>query len=166
MHEAYKSLEIVLEDEIKVYRALLDLVRREKEVLISAKIDELNENNKSKEAMVLKIRALERVREKAARDLAAAVGASTESPRLLEIASKVVDPYNSKLRSIHSTLDLLIRRIKEINENNEALIQSSLKMVNGALGAIKDTLQPRSTYAQSGEVKKNEVAGHFVSKEV
>jgi flagellar biosynthesis/type III secretory pathway chaperone len=163
---AYKNLEDVLEDEIKVYRALLDLVRREKEVLIAANLDELNENNRAKEAMILKIRGLERLREKNARDLAIAVGAASENPRLLDIASKMTDPHNTKLRGIHSTLDLLIRRIREINAGNEELIQSSLKAVNGALGAIRDTLQPSKTYAPSGEVKKNEVAGHFVSKEV
>ena len=166
MLDAYKNLEAVLEDEIKVYRHLLDLVRQEKEVLVSAKIDELNENNRAKEAMILKIRGLERLREKSARDLAATVGANSESPRLLEIAFKMAEPYNGKLRSFHSTLELLIKRIKELNDNNEQLIQSSLKMVNGALGAIKDTIQPRGTYASSGEVKKNEVAGHFVSKEI
>src|ERR1700722_4550092 len=163
---AYKNLEEVLEDEIKVYRVLLDLVRREKEVLIAAKIPELEENNRAKETMILKIRGLERQREKTARELATEVGSNTENPRLLEIASKMLDPESSRLRSIHSTLDLLVKRIKELNSANEELIQSSLKAVNGALGAIKQTLQPKTTYAASGEVKQNEVAGHFVSKEV
>jgi flagellar biosynthesis/type III secretory pathway chaperone len=163
---AYKNLEEVLEDEIKVYRLLLDLVRHEKEVLVAAQIDALDENNRSKEAMILKIRALERQREKCGREMALEVGTNSENPRLLEIAAKLLDPEASKLRSIHSTLDLLIRRIKELNEGNEMLIQSSLKVVNGALGAIKQTLQPKPTYAPSGEVKEPEVAGHFVSKEV
>src|SRR5580698_6539285 len=161
--KAYKNLADVLEDEIKVYRAMLDLVRREKEVLIAANITELEECNQAKEAMVLKVRGLERIREKAARELGAIVGVTTENPRLLELASKMLDPEASKLRSVHSTLDLLVKRIKDLNSANEELIQSSLKAVNGALGAIKQTLQPKTTYAPSGEVKQNEVAGHFVS---
>jgi flagellar biosynthesis/type III secretory pathway chaperone len=164
--KAYNTLADVLEDEVKVYRVMLDLVRKEKDVLISAKIDELEECNNAKEAMVLKVRGLERLREKAARDMAIAVGVNPETPRLLEIAAKLLDPQASRLRSIHSTLDLLIRRIKELNDANEELIKSSLKVVNGALGAIKQTLQPKVTYAPSGEVKQNEVSGHFVSKDV
>jgi flagellar biosynthesis/type III secretory pathway chaperone len=163
--KAFKNLTDVLDDEIKVYRNMLDLVRREKEVLISAQIIELEDCNKAKETMVLKIRGLERQREKAAREMGHAVGLQLENPRLLEIATKLIDPESSKIRSIHSTMTLLIGRIKEINDANEDLIQASLKMVNGALGAIKQTLQPKSTYAASGEVKKTEVAGHFVSKE-
>ena len=163
---AYKNLEEVLEDEIKVYRVLLDLVRREKEVLVSAQIPQLEEKNRAKEVLVLKIRGLERQREKAAREMATEVGTNTENPRLLEIAAKLLDPEASRLRSIHTTLDLLVRRVKDLNDGNEALIHASLKAVNGALGAIKDTLQPRTTYAPSGEVKNSTVAGHFVSKEV
>jgi flagellar biosynthesis/type III secretory pathway chaperone len=164
--KAYKSLAEVLEDEIKIYRAMLDVVRREKDVLISADIKELEECNLAKEAMVIKVRSLERLREKYARELGGLLGLHSEFPRLLELASKMLDPAASKLRSVHSTMDLLVKRIKEFNSANEELVQSSLKTVNGALGAIKETLQPKVTYAPSGEVKKPEVAGHFVSKDV
>lgn len=163
----FKSLDNVLEDEIRVYRSLLDLVRREKDILIAAKISELEDNNKAKEAFILKIKALEKLRERHARELAQKIGAPHELPRLLEIAVRLPDQEATKLRAIHSTLDILIKRIKEINSSNEELIQSSLQMVNGALGAIKDTLQPKPTYAPSGDMKKKEVvSGHFVSKDV
>jgi hypothetical protein len=54
----------------------------------------------------------------------------------------------------------------QFNDSNEKLVESSLKAVSGALGAIRQTLQPKPTYAASGEVKKNEVAGQLVSKEI
>ena len=53
------ALVVVLEDQIRVYRHLLETVRKEKDILISANLDDLNENNRSKEAMLIKIRALE-----------------------------------------------------------------------------------------------------------
>ena len=145
-------------------------VRREKDVLIAANLEELEENNKSKEMVVIKLRGMERIREKAARELALTLNMNSESPRLLELANKLLDPQSSKLRSIHSTLDLLIKRIREFNDSNAILVQSSLRSIHGALGAIKDTFRPKPTYAQTGEVKKSEgtqnVTGHFVSKEV
>ncbi len=165
--EVYKNLVQVLEDEIKVYRVLLDLVRREKEILVSARIDDLSENNRAKELLVLKSKGLDRIRETHARELAKIVGSNHENPRLLEIAAKMESVQNDQLRAIHTTLDLLIRRMKEINASNEALVKSSLKTVNGALGAIRDTLQPKATYAPSGDISKKEnVSGHFVSKDV
>ena len=41
-----------LEDLIKQYRLLLDVVRKEKDLLIAADIEKLNENNQSKEALI------------------------------------------------------------------------------------------------------------------
>ncbi len=163
----FNNLETVLEDEIRVYRSLLDLVRKEKEILIAAKISDLNDNNKSKEAFIMKIKTLEKSRERLARELAVLVGAPSETPRLLEIASKIESEFSTKLRGIHATLDLLIRRIRDINISNEDLIKASLKFVDGALGAIRDTLKPKPTYAPSGDLKKKDaVSGHFVSKDV
>jgi flagellar biosynthesis/type III secretory pathway chaperone len=165
--ELYKNLEAVLEDEVKIYRTLLDTVRREKELIVEANVEELNQSNQAKENMILKLRGLERIREKAARDLALTVGANAERPRLLEIAVKLLDPEASKLRSIHATLELLIGRIREFNEANGALIESSLRTINGALGVIKETLGAKPVYGQSGEKKPEAgLAGAFVSKEV
>lgn len=165
--EVFKDLTDVLEDEIKIYRSLLDLVRREKEILIAAKIDDLNSNNKAKEAFIFKIKGLEKIRERHAREMANLVGADSENPRLLEIAAKIDSAESSRLHSIHTTLNLLIKRIKEINTSNETLVQSSIKMVNGALGAIREQLQPKPTYGSGGDIKeKKSVAGAFVSKDV
>ena len=57
-----EMLTVTLEDLIKVYRNLLETVRKEKDILVSTKLDELNENNRTKEAMLVKIRALEEQR--------------------------------------------------------------------------------------------------------
>ena len=57
--QLYIDLTDCLDNLVKVYRALLDVVRREKEILTSAKLEDLNENNKSKDAMLVRIRSLE-----------------------------------------------------------------------------------------------------------
>lgn len=165
--EVYKNLVQILEDEIKIYRSLLDLVRKEKEILISARIDDLSENNRAKELLILRSKGLDKLRESQSRELAKLVGADHEAPRLLDIAAKMESQKNDQLRAIHTTLELLVKRIKEINGANESLVQSTLKVVNGALGAIRDTLQPKATYAPTGDISKKEnVSGHFVSKDV
>jgi flagellar biosynthesis/type III secretory pathway chaperone len=75
MRAFYDQLVIVLEDEVKVYRVLLDLVRREKEILTSTKLKDLEDCNRQKEILINKVKGLERIREKHVFDLAAAVGA-------------------------------------------------------------------------------------------
>ncbi len=159
------SLVSVLEEQIKVYRHLLEVVRKEKDILISAHLDDLNENNKAKEAMLLKIRALESQRVTAAVQLGAALDLKAEQPRLLEIAKYLPDGPADKLRNIHSVLELLLRRVQEYNRGNEILVQSALTNITGAMNAIKGTLDEKPTYKKKGEVEGHTASGQLVSRE-
>lgn len=155
----------VLEEQIKVYRHLLEVVRKEKEILIAANLDELNENNRVKEAMLLKIRALESARLTGAVEVYNALGLTGENPRLLEIARYVSDAEAEKLRTVHSVLELLLRRVQEYNRQNETLVQSALSNITGAMNAIRGTLQEKPTYQKKGEVEGVSSSGQLVSRE-
>ncbi len=159
------TLVSTLEEQIKVYRHLLDVVRKEKEILISANLDDLNENNKSKEAMLLKIRSLESQRLTNAADLGRALGMPAEHPRLLELAKHLDDQTADKFRNIHSVLELLLRRVQEFNRGNEVLVQSALTNITGAMNAIKGTLDDKPTYKKKGEVEGHTASGQLVSRE-
>lgn len=156
----------VLDDQVKVYRHLLEVVRKEKEILISANLDDLNENNRTKEAMLIKIRSLESDRIRLSAAVCQAIGLIHDEPRLLEIARVVGGEAADRLNSIHSTLELLLRRVQEYNQQNETLVQSALVSVTGAMNAIKGTLQDKSTYQRKGEVAAQPLgAGQLVSRE-
>lgn len=159
------QLVATLEEQIKVYRHLLEVVRKEKEILISANLDELNENNKAKEAMLIKIRQLETLRIKQANDTCVELNLSQEQARLTEIARHVDEETGKRLHSIHSVLELLLRRVQEYNKQNEVLVQSALSNVTGAMNAIKGTLQEKPTYQKKGEVEGLSSAGQLVSRE-
>lgn len=163
----YNELVDCLENLVKVYRSLLDVVRREKEILVASKLDELNENNKSKDAMLIRIRSLENQRLKHAADLAKAVGADTEAPRLLDIANHCEAKWQDRLRNLHSVLDLLVRRVADVNKQNEELVQAALNNITGAMEAIRDGLKPKSTYGPKGHLAspKTDMPA-LVSKEV
>lgn len=163
--EHLTALTSVLEEQIKVYRHLLEVVRKEKEILVSANLDDLNENNKLKEALLLKIRALENDRIKTATDICVAMNLPSERPRLLEIAKYIPDVQADKLRSLHSVLELLLKRVQDFNRNNEQLVQSALNNITGAMKAIKGTLQEKPTYQKKGEVEGHASSGQLVSRE-
>jgi flagellar biosynthesis/type III secretory pathway chaperone len=154
-----------LEEQIKVYRHLLEVVRKEKTILISANLDDLNENNRAKEAMLIKIRALEAERIKLTASVCQELGMPQDEPKLLEIARLVGGETAERLRSIHSVLELLLKRVQEFNQQNELLVQSALANITGAMNAIRGTLQDKATYQRKGEVAATTVAGQLVSRE-
>ncbi|MFN7263034.1 MAG: flagellar protein FlgN [Pseudobdellovibrionaceae bacterium] len=155
-----------LEDLIKQYRLLLDVVRKEKDLLIAADIEKLNENNQSKEALIYKIRSLDAARERYAKEVAQAIGADVNAPRLLELARKCQGAEGDRLRNLHSTLEMLLGRIASLNKENEEYANSALRTIHGALNEVKETLGGKKTYGQQGKMTTGpDRAGNFVSKE-
>jgi flagellar biosynthesis/type III secretory pathway chaperone len=166
----YQNLNSNLDELVKLYRSLLDIVRREKELLLQVDLESLNESNKVKESLLLKIRATDLIRERYARDLAREVGADTKNPRLLDIAKKMQDkgvPAEAeRLQKIHGVLVLLIERVSEINRDNAQYTESALRSLNVALGDVKTTLGGKKTYERKGKMNEGpNKAGNFVSKE-
>lgn len=165
--EIYGSLVENIDGLVKVYRSLLEVVRKEKDILVAAKLDDLNENNKAKDAMLVRIRSLENTRMKLARDLAQMVGGDLEAPRLLDLATRVDIDRAQRLRNLHSVLDLLVKRVSEVNKQNEELVRSALSSITGAMEAIRDTLQEKPTYARKGQMASaSNESGALVRKEV
>lgn len=166
-HELFSALADNLDQQVKVYRTLLEIVRKERDVLVAAQIEQLNENNKTKEVILVKVRSLDVARIKYAHDLALAVGADPTKPRLLEIASKLSIQDGDRLRVFHSTLELLVKRLSEINKGNEQLVKAALQNVTGAIDSIKGTLQAKPTYGKKGALVTSPQNGeHLVSKDV
>ena len=167
VERAFHKLEANLEELTKIYRSLLDIVRKEKELLLKADRDALEESNKLKEELLFKLRAQDSLRSRYAMELATMVGADIENPRLLELAQKLAGtPAADRLRTQHAALDILIKRITEINKDNEEYAKSALNTLNGALDEIKDTVSGKKTYGGKGQYKQGpQVSGNFVSKE-
>jgi len=166
LRNSVEKLTPVLEEEIRVYRHLLESVRKEREILISADLDALNENNRTKEAMLIKIRELEAHRLTLAHEVCLHLGLQEEHPRLLEMARHLDSDLADKLRNIHSVLELLLRRVQEHNKQNEALVHAALTNITGAMNAIKGTLSEKPTYQKKGEVEGHTSAGQLVRREV
>lgn len=161
----YNQLVDCINGLIKVYRLLLDNIAAEKEILIKVDLQGLADSNKAKESILLKLGTLENIRIKTTTELGRALGMQNLPPRLLEIAAVLKGTEAQTLRDQHSVLDLLVKRVNELNKENEALVQSALINVQGAMGAIRDNLSQKSTYKKEGELNKSPQAGRLVSRE-
>lgn len=164
--ENIKTLESSLEDLVKVYRLLLNIVRKEKDILISANLDELAVNNRTKEAALMKAKEIEDFRRLAATELAQSEGLDPDSTRLLDFARHFDGPIGERFRKMHAVLDLLMKRVREHNQYNEVLVGSALNNITGAMDNLRDNLGSGKTYKKSGAVQTGPAeSGSFVRKE-
>lgn len=164
--KAYEKLLNNLEEMTKQYRLLLDCVRKEKEYLLQTKITELDANNILKEQILTKIKSIDHVRVNFASDLAQILGVDHVEPRLLQIAQQMGGAPGDKLRNIHSTLELITKRLIELNNDNATYAESALTTVNSAMDNVKDSLMGQKTYQKKGAYQQGyDKSGHLVSKE-
>ncbi len=152
---------------VKYYRALLEVVRKEKEILIAADLDQLNDNNKVKEDLILKIKSLDSFRIKYSSDLAEHLGLQTEgNPRLQQLAEYFDGKDAEKMMNVKSVLEVIIKRVSELNKFNEELVKSALENITGAMDNIKNTLSEKPTYKKKGVCKTQATrSGRLVSRE-
>jgi flagellar biosynthesis/type III secretory pathway chaperone len=162
----FKKLTDTLEEMTKIYRQLLDVVRKEKDHLIKVEIIEIDKARSLKEELIQKSRIADMLREKYAFELGSLVGLSSARPRLKEIAGQLPMKEGDVLRQMHSSLEIIIKRLQALNRENETYAQSAIKTLDGALGNIKETLAGKSTYERKGHYKSGpEISGNFISKE-
>ncbi len=165
--ELVKNLEQSLEGLVKIYRLLLTVVRKEKDILIASQLDELAQNNKTKEAALMKARESEEVRRKIAFQLAESEYLDPETTRLLDFSRHFGGEVGERFRKLHSVLDLLMRRVREHNQYNEGLVSSALNTITGAMDNLRDNISGTKTYKKSGTVKNDPAeSGQLVRKEV
>lgn len=170
--EAYKDrlyikLEYNLEELTKLYRQLVDQLRKEKEILLSGDPERINESTKLKEFILVRIKALDALRVKYASEMAKELHMDPDQPRLLEIARKLDGDRGNRLRGIHSALEVMFKRIPELNRENEEYAKAALKHLQGAMENVKDNFAGQKTYQRKGNVERGpERSGHLVSKEV
>jgi flagellar biosynthesis/type III secretory pathway chaperone len=162
----YVKLESNLEEITKLYRQMVDLLRKEKEILIKAEIDKIEESNKQKELILARLKSLDALRVKYASDVAMQLSLDPAQPRLLEIARELGGVRADKLRSIHAALEILMKKIPELNKENEQYAQSALSHVKGAMDNVKGVLSGPTTYKREGSKEKSlEASGHLISRE-
>ena len=176
MEAIYKKLLNSLQDLISYYGDLFDLLQNERLILIASDVEKLNESNKNKEAVLLKIRQSDKERSLYAQELAKKIGLTTENPngnpRLLAIAEKMSSIHKAEaemLRNIHSSLSLQIQKVVELNQENENYTKTALRILNGAIEDIKEAAvgTKKKNYGKQGKKENASIqqSGNFVSKE-
>ena len=163
--ELIQKLDSNLDEIIKVYRHLLNVVRKEKEILIAADLDELNLNNRSKEAMLIKARSLEESRQAIVKELAEAEGLASDI-RLKDLALHFGGAEGERFQKLHSVLNLLLKRVREHNQYNEGLVSSALDTVTGGMQNIRESVGEQRNYKKGGKLNDAQPgSGRLVSKE-
>jgi len=129
-----EAIKAVLSEQIRGYRALLELLQRERICLIGLNGPEVEQVAKEKDTILLKLRLFEEERLRLTREWGAQAGIKSDL-RLKDIAEMSGDRDLSCLRS---QLLSLLQGVGELNDLNRTFTERTLSFTRGAL----ERLQP------------------------
>ncbi len=170
-------MENKLEDLIQIlnrilgsHRQLLEAVRREREVLISMEMPRIQAMTHFKEGLVVEVQGLESERLKLMAGLAVELKMPEKELSLQQIILAVEPRFShlaSKLRTALNALTLIIQRIQEQNQSNEALIQNTLNHLRQMNQNVKGEATSKSSlYTQKAQRSAGFLPPQYISQEV
>jgi flagellar biosynthesis/type III secretory pathway chaperone len=137
---ATKLIEILVL-EIPLYKELLSLLQEEKRLLSTRTRDELYQLSGKIEALVFKVKGIEKLRDAAVLNLAASLDIDTANKaeiNLTKILKRVKEPYRSKLKEQQQLLLALVGSIEELNRENSVIIGRSIENIKTAFDFLRE----------------------------
>lgn len=142
----------VLQEEIMLYENYCDLLRSDSELMIKLRADELDESNKTKATILLKIQTVEKSRQQIAQKIATEKGMSVENITITDICEKITQEDGRTLLGLRDRLKSVIAEIRDIQEEASYIVRSSLTWIDGSMTNLKRILAPSGTYNARGRV--------------
>jgi flagellar biosynthesis/type III secretory pathway chaperone len=161
----FDSLISLLEREIEVYRGILDSIAEEKKILLKPSLDKIYESNARKETLILKAKLLEEVRSGIVKKLASALGKSEQDLTLSKLALAADENRARLILEFRDVLSPILKEIRERNENNKLLLDSSLKFVKSSIQFITDLITPSVGYLETGKMNSLSRNGRLLRTE-
>jgi flagellar biosynthesis/type III secretory pathway chaperone len=121
----YDSIINILEEQVKTYKLLQELLHRERTCLVNIDPEKVEEISKEKDTVVMRLRLLEEERQRLIRMYADENGIDSEI-NLEELATIT---GNKHFPSLRSQLLALLQNIEEMNKFNSILIDRSMNFI-------------------------------------
>jgi flagellar biosynthesis/type III secretory pathway chaperone len=158
-----ENLLSILQQEVHLYRDLLDVLQREKQCMMDLALDSIHECNNTKETLILKLKVLEEARIDLIRDISETHGIS--SPVTLARIIEVVPPaYKRSLEACRSNLVSLLNSVREVIQINAILAERSIHYTRESLTFLNRLTFTMPIYLSSGQMGENARNGKLVHK--
>jgi flagellar biosynthesis/type III secretory pathway chaperone len=148
-----------MKQESGCYRDLLNLSRDQKKILISGKLEGLQENVQQQEKIMFSLGPLSEVRQKSLEGLGKSLG--FKKPTVAEVAGRLPEDQSASLRLAANELLDTVRDLDAVNSTNGQLLENAQAYAKFTLEAIQGTATIRPGDPGHVQVEKGHVASSF-----
>ena len=165
---AIEQLSAILRSEESLYRELLGLLQRERELMVDLDADGLGELVRQKETLAAEGRLIEQGRIDVAARLAIDLSISSDPVTLSQICVRIGDD-GDELREAHTRLVAIVSAVRELVQANRTMGGDRLSFVQKTLGLLGALLPGRTAepgaYGRTGAVPEAVLpGGHLVRR--
>lgn len=165
MSDQIKTLIEILTAEQSLYEDILQKIREENEALLSMDSDALLAVTKTKDTLVLRLKALEESRETVTKQIADAAGLSYDTIDLRTIVSLFPGETGTVLESLRSIISSLVTQCRSENERNKKVLSTGAKVLSDALHFFHQALSSPPVYEETKKVRVKSTSGAVLSRQ-
>lgn len=156
----------ILNTEADNLKDLVELSKEKTDVIVQNNMDELQKITELEQILTSRYQKLDRNRESLMKDMASVLNIDSENITLTALADAIKDQQEAPaLLDIMQRLATTAEQLREVNDNNRALIDYSLDYIEFSMNVIRSakTYEP-TLFTPSGEEIKT-VRGVFDTKQ-
>jgi len=149
------------------YAAIYSLSEKKKEQITKGDAQAMNETAKEEGALLSKITELEETREKLVKEHFRVNGKENEVPATIEDLEKLANTQQKeKLQELAGKLREVLEKQKQINQENQALIQLHLEYTNYMVNTFLREPQVSNIYGNTGTVEDTDPDEGIINNQV
>ncbi len=166
MMKLLEDLQNLIRNQTELYTKLLDILRRENEIILDSAVDDLFANNKKKEVLILQIKLLDESCEQILEKIYTKVKNFEGKPTLIHLIKILKEPHKAPLKAGYSKLIAIAQSVKELNADNERLIHGSLRAIKSSISfLVSCATSGGPIYENNGQYKTNKMVRSMLREE-
>ena len=166
MHAALSDLVDLLHTEAALYRDLLQVMDRERVVMIRSRLDELGPVAAEKQTLIDRLHDVEEQRSKIIERLAEDFGCTPAELTLSRLARAAPPPHGEALGRCRTDLSGLLKRLREENRRSEVLCRHSGELLRASYGVVRGLAANGAVYHRGGRIQGAQLNGKLVCDEI
>ena len=166
MNELLDRLIQNMMQEREIYKELLEISERKKQVIVDNEIKELEKIVQIEQESIVQIGRLENDRQEIIDAIAAEKKVPPETITISTLISWAPEGMARRLDSIKQEFEDIIKKQKDLNRINEKLLKINLEYVDFAINFLAGSQSSASVYGEKGQAAKVQQSRNLFDKKV
>jgi len=156
----------VLEQESRIYNAMLTVINKEHKATVRSDLDSLILLGNEKENILMKLRIVEDQRIRLIEEMANGLGYPSRELTITMISKLVEEPFAGQLSEAGKALSEILITVKNAGHRNKQLFDHSLELLRGSFNLLSEITQSNMVYYRTGNMQTTYQTGKCVNGEI